>query len=104
MSGDCCIGIGGGDIPAVGRGCLLRLQLIEATLKLPVGFCEILLDAPGIHHRVIGGIGIDEAGIGKELCAVNQTIRSKKCLKALTPHRARALLKTLWWGISSLRP
>ena len=58
---------------AVGGGSLGNLKVIEPTLKLPVPSYEIPLQALGIHHGVIGGIGIDEAGIGKELCAINKT-------------------------------
>jgi hypothetical protein len=58
---------------AVGRGCFGDLKIIEACFKLPIAFIEILLQTVGIYHGVIRGIGIDEAGIGKELCAINKT-------------------------------
>ena len=58
---------------AVGGGGLGNLKVIEACFKLPVALIEILLQTVGIYHGVIRGIGIDEAGIGKELCAINKT-------------------------------
>jgi len=54
----------------VGGGGLGHLKVIEAFFELPVPAYEIPLQTLGIHHRVSGGIGIDEACISKELAAV----------------------------------
>jgi len=57
----------------VGGGGLGHLKLIEALFELPVPGYEIPLQTLGIHYRVIGGMGIDEACISKELATVNET-------------------------------
>jgi hypothetical protein len=60
-------------VAAVRGGGLGGFYLIESLLDASVPLIEVSLQAVGVEHRVIGGIGIDEARINKELSAINET-------------------------------
>ena len=76
------IGIGGGDMALVGHTRLgsLRwllvargfLRLLQAGLQLPAALHQVGLEGRPAEHRVVGGIGLDEARVHKELGAVHQ--------------------------------
>jgi len=88
LSGDRGIGVGGGKVAAVRGGGLGGFYLIESLLEASVTLIEVSLQAVRINDRVIGGVGIDEARVDKELAPVHEP-----CLHALLHDTFKETLK-----------
>jgi hypothetical protein len=68
------IRIGGGDIPAVSRRLFCASDVIQAFFKGPVASVQILSELVRIYYRIIGGMGINETGVGKKFPTVHQAL------------------------------
>ena len=67
------VGIGGGDVPLVGWGCLCLLAVLQSLFQTPVGFVQATFQLVGGYYRVVRGVGVYDTRVNKDLAAVNET-------------------------------